>query len=403
MTIPHSGTSHSLRQLIENCHENDARKRELVAEAAQLVRSLLRAGILHATRDEQSSYVWIDTNPDLQIDFSLHQNLSLFLVEAIAGLDLAADDYPAQVLSFSESILEDPHALLRKQADKERDLLYHRLKAEDTPYEELRDKLDAVSHPKPNADAIYEAFSAFRQTQPWLRGDNIRPKGIGREMWEGYLSFGDFIKAYGLKRSEGLLLRYLSQLYKVLAQTVPEQAKTEELWEMAAFFHATLAAVDTSLLHEWERQIAGADGVLDDDEERQAAATLQLLSSPRAVRARIRGELFALVRALAQQDWDAATTCIRDVQGEWSADHFRATLEPYYDEYEELLFTPEARQAHLTHVDDTSDGTWHVRHSLLDPEGDLTWGIEARVRVDALRRGDLSASEPVLELVRVGT
>ncbi|MEM6706145.1 MAG: DUF3516 domain-containing protein [Acidobacteriota bacterium] len=396
---PNRRNFHSLRELIAHCHESDERKRELISEAAQLVRSLLRAGILRATRDVQTSYWWIDTDPDLQIDFSLHQNLSLFLVETLDQLEIEADRYALDVLSLSEAILEDPHTLLRKQADKARDIEYHRLKAEDTPYEELRDKLDLVTYPKPNAEAIYAAFDTFRSGQPWLRGDNIRPKGIGREMFEGYASFGDFIKDYGLKRSEGLLLRYLSQLYKVLAQTIPEQAKTDEVWEMAGFFHATLAAVDTSLLTAWESQVAGEDE--GTSEERQAAAALQLLHSPQAVRARIRGELFAFVRALARQEWEEAEATLRHDGDPWTADRLRGAMEPYFTEYEELLFTPEARQSHMTHFEE-GDDIWRVRHSLLDPEGDLLWGLEAEVDVGSLRRGDLTAADPALSLRHLG-
>ena len=354
-------------------------------------------------RDRRGSYYWIDTNPDLQIDFSLHQNLSLFLLDVLEHLDPDGPEYALDVLSLAESILEDPHMILRKQTDKERDLEYHRLKAEDTPYEELRDKLDLVTHPKPNADLIYQAFDKFRSTQPWLRGDNIRPKGIGREMWEGYQSFGDFIKNYGLKRSEGLLLRYLSQLYKVLAQSIPDQAKTDEVWEMAGFFHAILASVDSSLLTAWERQVSGAE-VEVDSVEREASAALQLLSSPQAIRARIRGELFALVRAIAQQDWAEAETCVRsEVDDEpWTADRLTEAMAPFFEEYGELVFTPAARQAHLTHLDEKGGERWEVRHSLLDPEGDLLWGVEGVVDVGALRRGERTASEPVLELRRIG-
>ncbi len=401
---PSTRNFHSVRDVIQHCHESPERKRELVSEAAQLARSLLRAGILKPTRDQKTIYRWIDTDPDLQFDFSLHQNLSLYLLEALDGLDPDSEDYALDVLSFAESILEDPHALLRKQADKERDREYHRLKAEDTPYEELRDKLDLVTHPKPNAEMIYASFDDFRRSQPWLRGDNIRPKGIGREMWEGYLSFGAFIQEYGLKRSEGLLLRYLSQLYKVLAQSIPDPAKTNELWEMAGFFHATLATTDTSLLTEWERQIAGADGELD-SEEGEAAAALQLLSSPQAIRARLRGELFAFVRALAQQDWETAEGSVRPTAADaedWTADRLQQTLQPYFEEYEEIVFTPAARQAHMTTFDDTNSDLWVVRHSLLDPEGDMLWGIEAAANVGALRRGEITASEPALELRHIG-
>ncbi|MEM1247992.1 MAG: DUF3516 domain-containing protein, partial [Acidobacteriota bacterium] len=120
-----------------------------------------------------------------------------------------------------------------------------------------------------------------------------------------------------------------------------------------------------------------------------------------AVRARIRGELFAFVRALARQEWEEAEATLRHDGDPWTADRLRGAMEPYFTEYEELLFTPEARQSHMTHFEE-GDDIWRVRHSLLDPEGDLLWGLEAEVDVGSLRRGDLTAADPALSLRHLG-
>ena len=81
---------------------------------------------------------------------------------------------------------------------------------------------------------------------------NIKPKSICREMFESYLSFHEYIKEYGLARSEGILLRYISQFYHALVQNVPEDFWDEPLIEIIAYFRTILLNVDSSLLQEWE-------------------------------------------------------------------------------------------------------------------------------------------------------
>ncbi len=119
-------------------------------------------------------------------------------------------------------------------------------------YEQRMERLDEVTHPKPLSDFIYGTFNRFRGEHPWVGGQDIRPKSIGREMLEGYMSFADYVKRYGLQRSEGVLLRYLSQLYKTLNQSVPELSKNEPVLDALGFFRTLLEHTDTSLLEEWE-------------------------------------------------------------------------------------------------------------------------------------------------------
>ncbi len=127
------------------------------------------------------------------------------------------------------------------------------LKEEGVPYEERMARLEEVTHPKPLADFLYGAFNAFRTAHPWTAGSDVSPKSIGREMFETFAGFSDYVKSYGLERSEGVLLRYLSQLYRTLDQTVPEAAKTDELWDVLGFFRSLVGETDASLLEEWER------------------------------------------------------------------------------------------------------------------------------------------------------
>ena len=101
-------------------------------------------------------------------------------------------------------------------------------------------RLDEVTHPQPIADYIYAAFERFRIDHPWVGGDAVRPKSVAREMVEDYLGFTDYVRRYGLQRSEGVLLRYLSQVYKTLDQNVPDQVKTEAVHDIVAFLRAML-------------------------------------------------------------------------------------------------------------------------------------------------------------------
>ena len=72
-------------------------------------------------------------------------------------------------------------------------------------YEERIAKLEEIEHPKPLREFLYKTFNAFAAAHPWVGQENIRPKSIAREMYERYLSFAEYIRAYGLERSEGLL------------------------------------------------------------------------------------------------------------------------------------------------------------------------------------------------------
>ncbi|MXX63079.1 MAG: DUF3516 domain-containing protein [Holophagales bacterium] len=241
----------SLRRLIAACHEPAATRDRLIGQSAELVRALHRAGILRMAA-RAGGYV-VKADRELQIEFSMHQNLSLYLVSTLELLDREDPDYALDLLSLVEAILEDPGIVLRRQAAKLRDELAARLKAKRVPFEERMERLREVTHPRPLVDLIEPTFDEFRRSHPWVRGDSIRPKRVGREVYEGSLSFNEFIRRYDLQRSEGVVLRYLSRLFKVLSRGVPDRFKTDAVFDQLGYFHALLTRVDSSLLSEWER------------------------------------------------------------------------------------------------------------------------------------------------------
>lgn len=242
----------SLRRLIAACHEPAATRHRLIGQSAELVRALHRAGILRMTARPAGGYV-VEADRELQIEFSMHQDLSLYLVSTLELLDRDDPDYALDLLSLVEAILEDPGIVLRRQAARLRDELAARLKAERMPFEQRMERLREVTHPRPLVDLIEPTFDEFRRTHPWVRGDSIRPKRVGRELCEDFLSFDDFIRRYDLQRSEGVVLRYLSRLFKVLSRGVPDRFKTDAVFDQIGYFHALLTRVDSSLLNEWER------------------------------------------------------------------------------------------------------------------------------------------------------
>ncbi len=395
----------SLRELIGLSHESDAKKRELLSYAAMLVRSMHRSGILKMERDSKSGYMWVVVNEDLQWDFNLFQALALYMVEAIEVLDPQDPEYALDVVTLVEAILEDPRAVLYRQVDKAKGDLIGRLKAEGVPYEERMEKLDEVTHPKPNAEFIYRTFDVFRKAHPWVRGADIHPKSIGRDVFEGYHSFVGYVRNYGLQRSEGVLLRYLSQLYKTLSQTVPERAKTEGLYDVISFFRTMLEHTDTSLLEEWESMLH-PELKLDIDKQQEARRELrayELLHDPRALPARVRAEMLLLVRSLSELDYDAAAAAVwQEAESDddrWPAQRFEQILAGFHAEYGDLVFNHEARQTQHTRIEQTSPRTWDVTQVLVDTESDNLWFVDAEVDLREARSFEL----PLLRLRRIGT
>ena len=393
----------SLRALIAASHEDEAARRRHLRHAAVLVRSLGRAGILTLKRDSVRDYVWVVVDPDLQFDFSLYHALSLFLVQTVAELDPEQEGFVGDLLSVVESVLEDPEIVLRKQADKEKQKLLAELKADGVPYEERIERLEEVTHPKPLADWLAVRFDAFARMHPWVGGKDIRPKSIGRDLWESFASFGDYVKRYGLERSEGVLLRYLSQLYRTLQQNVPVIAKTPALDDAIGFFRTTIELTDTSLLEEWESLLHPELLVRRKEERERVVEALwvrELIESPRAFSARVRSEMHLLVHALAQRDFEgAAERVAQDPADLWDAGRLEAALAPFFAEHAALLDTPEARRHQWTQIRPIGERQWEVQQTLLDPQGDNLWGIRARVD---LRRAT-KVDQPLLALATIGS
>ncbi len=249
---PGDGCTAMKRLLVDN-HEPRPRQRRHIRKAVGVFRSLIDAGIVEILDEPDELGRPVRVNLDLQDEFRLNQPLGLFAVEAVAVLDPEATDYHLQVLSVAESVLEDPMAVLLAQRDRARDELMTRMKDEGVEYEERMARLAEVTWPRPEAEFIEPAFEVFARHHPWVGHLRPSPKSVVRDMVEHTDTFNQYVSRYGLKRSEGLVLRYLTDCYKALAQTVPAAAVNDRLAEVIEWLGALVREVDSSLLDEWER------------------------------------------------------------------------------------------------------------------------------------------------------
>ncbi|MBB5351163.1 superfamily II RNA helicase [Haloferula luteola] len=244
----------ALRRLIRQCHETPAGKKALRRRGFELFKALVHGGVLRILpKEERTGPVKVVLQEQLPEDFSMHQTLGLWLLDTLPQLDPEDGNYALQLLSLVESILEDPAAVLKKQVDKAKGELLAELKAEGLEYEERMERLMEVEHPKPGKEFIYATYNEFVLKHPWAKEAGVRPKSVAREMVERWESFEDYVKRYGLERSEGVLLRYLSEVWKVLVQTIPPALKTDELDKAEALLEETVRGVDSSLIDEWEK------------------------------------------------------------------------------------------------------------------------------------------------------
>lgn len=362
--------------LIDASFETPVRKQRLRREAAVLFRSLRQAEVVKVERGRPAR---ARVDADLQRDFNLHHALSLYLVDAVAALDPGSEDYALDVLSCVEAILENPRALLQAQVRQRKSELIAALKAERVPYEERMEKLEGVSWDRPNAEFLHATFEVFRAHHPWVGDEALAPKSIAREMWEGFLSFEDYVQRYGIARMEGVLLRYLSQVHSTLARNLPESARNDEVVEVIAFLRAMLARIDSSLVEEWESLVNPIAARPSEHEAVPDRAPRRL--DRKAFEARARAELHQLLQALARGDYEAAAASLSE-EDPWDAARLESELAPVLASLGEIRLDPEARRGHWTHIDAESELTFSIVQTLIDAEGEGAATVEARIELE---------------------
>ncbi|HJL18658.1 MAG TPA: DUF3516 domain-containing protein [Sandaracinaceae bacterium LLY-WYZ-13_1] len=387
-----------MKALLRRSHDPPRLKFHHGRQAIAMFRSLLDAEVVEITKQDGRAFV--DVHSDLQEDFSLHHSLSLYVVEAVEGLEREHELYAMDAISLVEATLEDPGAILRKQLDKRRGDAIAEWKAEGIDYEERMERLEEIDIERPALEYIRATFEIFRERHPWVGTEGVRPKSIARELLEKGMGFDDYVKEYGLSRSEGLLLRYLSDAYKALVQNVPETAKTDELYDLTDELGAVVREVDSSLLDEWERlkdpakvaEVAAKGGAIEEEKP-------DVTSDARGFTAMVRNVMGRLVRCLALGRFEDGAELVEAPEGEdaWTPPRLEEAFAPFYDEHQTLRFDQHARSPQHTLIEKTDDA-WRVRQVLVDDAEANDWSVVARIDLARARE----EGRPVPELERVG-
>jgi superfamily II RNA helicase len=378
----------AMRRLIEHSDEPRPRQLHHMRRAIAAYRSLVAAGVVERVDPPEADGRTVRLTVDLQRDFALNQPLSPFALAAIELLDREAPDYALDVVSVIEATLDDPRQVLAAQAWQARGEAIGEMKADGIEYEERMELLEEVTHPRPLAELLEHAYETYVGGHPWVREHELSPKSVVRDMYERAATFSEYVRAYDLVRSEGVLLRYLADAYRALRQTVPEQARTEELTDLVEWLGELVRQVDSSLLDEWALLAAGAESVAEVRPGSLDDGPPPVTRNVRAFRVLVRNEMFRRVRLAALRHWIPLGEL--DAEAGWDAERWREALEAYFAEHDEIGTGPDARGPDRFMVT-VEPRRWVVRQTFDDPAGDLDWGISAVV--------DLAASDAAGEAV----
>jgi len=305
------GGCDAVKDLLHDNHETRKAQRRHMKRAISMYRSLLDAEVVEHLDAPDEDGRLVRVTLDLQDDFALNQPLSLFALEVIEGLDREAPDHAMNVLSVIESVLENPGAILAAQLDKAKTDLIGEMKRDGVEYEERMERLETVEYPKPLRDELYEAYNGFRTRHPWVGQENVKPKSVVRELYERVMTFSEYVSEYGMKRSEGLVLRYLTDCYRALNQTVPDTEKTDDVEDLIEWLGELVRQVASSLIDEWERLINPEpdDAAPDSRFSTIEAAPRDVTQNERAFGVMIRNEAFRWIQLLSRRNAEELSRC----------------------------------------------------------------------------------------------
>ena len=369
----------AMRKLLTDNHEEPAAQRRHIRQAIAIYRALLAADIIERLSVPDGQGRTMRVTVDLQRDFAVNQPLSTFAIGAVELLDRSSPAYALDVVSAIEATLEDPRQVLSAQLHKARGEAIGAMKAEGIEYDERMELLEDVSYPKPLDELLTAALAIYRQGHPWVDDYRLSPKSVARDMYERAMTFTEYVSFYGLARAEGIVLRYLSDAYKALRQTVPAEARTEELTDLVEWLGELVRQVDSSLLDEWEQLLNPSDVSAEPQLERPPPA---LTANTRAFRVLVRNAMFRRVELAARRRYDELGAL--DGEAGWDAAAWADALTGYFAEYDSIGTGADARGPQLLVLDE-QPATWRVRQIFDDPAGDRDWGISAEV--------DLAASD----------
>ncbi|MDT3767961.1 DUF3516 domain-containing protein [Gleimia hominis] len=429
---PQSPTEHLLYLATEN-HSEPAVSNPHLRRLGQIYTSLRQAGVVDklstATAQERGGDR-LQLVRSLPEDFALNQPLSPFALAALDLLDPDAPTYALDVVSVVEAVLENPRPLLFAQLHEAKGQAVEQMKAAGLDYADRMEALEEVTWPQPLAELLVPAFRMFEESNPWVLGHELAPKSVVRFMVENAMTFSDLISRFDIARSEGVVLRYLSDAYRALRQIVPDQYRTDEVEQILDWLAGLIKAVDSSLLDEWEAlsnpqaakpsDAAGADTAVERAFGADADGVVRMSSNPHLLARAVRNEVFRRVDRFALDDVDGLAG-FEDSDGaeKWTADRWDSVLDRYYAEYDWLGASAEARSsARFTLTADATDADlvdagvpdrlveanadltdrMLVTYTFEDPDGDGDWRLVALVDLALTRERD----EVCLRLLSVG-
>lgn len=413
-----------------------------IRHLADIYTSLLQAGVvehLSSARAQELGVSRLQLVADLPDDFALNQPLSPFALAAFELLDPDSPTFALDVISIVEAVLEDPRPLLYAQENQAKAAAVASMKAQGMEYDERMAALEEISWPKPLEELLSPAFSVYARSNPWVGDLELSPKSVIREMIENAMTFTELISRYDVGRSEGVILRYLSDAYRMMRQVIPEEIMTEELESMISWLADLIRSVDSSLLDEWEAMMngeelveaeggpsaVGAERAFGADESGVVAFT----ANRHAFRNAVRRTLFSFVELMSRDDVDGlerASAQAADNDGlfaeaaPWTGDDWDHALERYWAEHDWIDINQGARSQALCTLEEQISGedilalmpfsardnvnqrsrfealaravdeapassVWLAIQTITDPEGNMDWRIAALV--------DLAASD----------
>ena len=389
-------------ELIAASAQTPEQKARLMQRASEIFETLMDTGVVVKTEAEEGGVEYALT-VDLPDDFALDQPLSPFLLEALEVLDPESDTYALDVISLVEATLDDPRQILRAQQRQARDKALFEMKADGIEYEERMERLADVTYPKPLEDLIEFAFDKYRRAVPWANDYWPSPKSVLRDMVETASDFKGYVNRYGITRSEGTLLRYLSDAFRALDRTVPDDKCDDRLRDIIAWLDFVVHTVDSSLVDEWERAGEGRGAEAAPPGEEDA-----VVRDRRGLTVLVRNALFRRVGLAARDAADGPVPFDAAVElGKLDADwgfaqrRWRDALDAFFEEHEAIVIDGDARSMAYLSLDDADEKTdhvWHAVQTFKDAEGDRDFAIVADVDLDATQE----EGEAIFKNYRVG-
>ena len=370
-------------RLIDDSAQTPEQKERLHARADEIFQTLFDTNVIETEDRDDGGKDYFRT-VDMPDDFALDQPLSPFLLAALELLDPESDPYALDVISMVEATLEDPKQVLRAQERQARDEAMIRMKEDGLDYDERMDRLQEITYPKPLEDMLQAAFDEYRHDVPWANDYWLSPKSVVRDMVETASDFTGYIARYNIARSEGTLLRYLSDAYRALARTVPQEKRDEQLDDIISWLRVVVRSIDSSLVDEWEH--AGTDTDASEAAANLAApgAKQAVVEDRRGLTVLVRNAMFRRVQLMDLDKPDELGALDKDWG--YGVHEWEDTLDDYYDEHEYVNIDAKARSGELFILDESkenSEHSWKVRQIIDDSDGDHDWAITGTVDLDA--------------------